>query len=243
MLLVDYRAGSKELIAPLRRMGLDAVEGDIAADIAFEGRGEKGAPVLIGLEYKKLGELMQSLRTQRLQGHQLLKMRDTFTFSYLLIEGELLYDTKGRLLKRVGRRQFRLMPGAMTAMELLKRLHVLNLRGGLMTLTPFARTQAETCMQIAALYRVWTDRDLDQHKSHIAIYQAPTLTPISEFRQIVKGFNGIGIKTSKAIEDCFRGSLRKAANAPRAKWEQIDGISAKLAAHIDDVLEGVDYER
>lgn len=236
MLLVDYREGSSDLLAPLQRMGLPAAMGDIPADLAWEGRGEKGAPVLVGVEFKKLAELVQSLRTERLQGHQLLKMRDNFQFCYLLIEGELHYDKTGRLLKRAGRRSFRPIPGGMAVSELFKRLFVLHLCGGLNVVC--TRSRADSLQSLAALYRTWTDCDLDQHKSHIAIYQAPGLVPISEFRGIMTRIDGIGAKASLAIEKHFKANVRAAVNAPRTEWLKIDGIGDKLATHIIDVMEG-----
>lgn len=217
-------------------MGLPAERGDIAADIAFEGRGEGGAPVMVSIEFKKLAELVGALRTQRLQGHQLLKMRENFQFCYLLIEGELHYDAKGYLLKRAGRREFRTLPGGMVVGELLKRLFVLHLRGGFNVL--WARRRQDTLRYIEALYRVWTDKALDQHESHIAIYQAPSLAPVSEFRAFISRLDGISLRKSLTIEKHFGGSIRKAVAASQSEWMKIDGIGPTLAQHINDTLEG-----
>lgn len=211
-LWVDYRDGSIDLLEPLQEMGLPAVKGDFDADIKFTGRGEKGAPVEIGVEFKKLGELIQSLQTQRLQGHQLLKMRKAFDFSYLLIEGELMWNSQGVLTKwsrgaYSGRGQVP-VPGRMRANELLKRIHVLHLRGGLNPL--WSRNRTDTLKQIEVLYRVWTDQDLDEHKSHLAIYQAPQLMEVSQFRKTVHTLPEVGMKVSSAAETKFNSSLRKA---------------------------------
>lgn len=237
MILVDYREGSKDLLDPLRKVGLPAEEGDVPADLVWEGRGERGAPVLIGVEFKKLPELVQSIRTERLQGHQLLKMRREFAFSYLLVEGEVTYDHSGQLTKRVGRHEFRPMPGAMSVCELYKRLFVFHLRGGL-NLLPFTRNRADTLKTIESLYRVWTDKDLDQHESHIAIYQPPVLKELSEFRQFMTRFDGLGLKTSADVEKHFGGNLRRAVNASKAEWMKIPGVGKGLAQHIQDVLDG-----
>ena len=236
MILVDYHVGSVELLEPLRRMGLPAEKGDIPTDLFWEGRGEKGVPVTIGVEFKKLGELVQSLRTQRLQGHQLLKMRDNFQFCYLLIEGELLHDRQGRLLRRTGRREFRPLSGSMAVGELRKRLLVLHLRGGLNFI--HTTTRKDTLGWIKALYHIWTDCDLDQHQSHIAIYQAPMLVPISEFRGFFSRIAGLGIRKTLPVEKHFGGSIRRAVNAPRSEWLKVDGIGDVLATHIENVLEG-----
>src|SRR6266446_2939294 len=122
MIFVDYRQGSHELVAPLQALGLPVEETTLEfGDVAFEGRGEGGKPVSIGIEFKKLGELVQALRTQRLQGYQLKGMRKAFDYSYLFVEGELLYGDAGGLLRRKGKRALVPLPGQMSVSELLKR--------------------------------------------------------------------------------------------------------------------------
>jgi ERCC4-type nuclease len=239
-LLVDDRAGSHELVKPLRKLGLPVEETRLeSADVMFEGRGEKGASVLIGIEYKKLGELVQALRTERLQGHQLLKMQAAYDFNYLLIEGEVRYGPSGLLTQkaRYGRREDRAIPGKMGVGELLKRLHVLHLRGGLTPL--FARALSDTLQQITALYRVWTDCALDEHKSHIAIYRPPALVPVSEFRVFMQSLNGVGFVASKAAEAHFGGNIQKAVNATAQEWQQVEGIGIKLSHRIVRTFRGV----
>ena len=220
MLFVDYRAGSKELVAPLQAMGLPVEETTLDfSDVCFEGRGEGGKPVSIGIEFKKLPELVQSLRTQRFQGYQLKGMRTTFDYSYLFIEGELLYDAEGGLLRRAGKRSFRPLPGQMSVSELLKRLHVLHLRGGV---NPWWSVSRKDILQgIAALYHTWHDTDLDKHKSHLGIYNAPSLLPVSSFRRTVYTFPGVGMRASLAVEKHFGGSLKRAVTAPIAEWAEI----------------------
>lgn len=223
MLFVDYREGSHDLVAPLQALGLPTTETELeSADIAFEGRGEGGLPLQIGIEFKKLGELVGSLRTGRLQGHQLPLMRQQYNHSYLLIEGELLYGADGRLLRRAGRRQFKPMPGGMSVSEFYKRLHVLHLRGGLHPL--WAHKREDTLRQIEALYRTWTDCSLDEHKSHIAIYTAPTPVPVSQFRRTVSTLPDISLQMSRGAQQRF-GSLRRAFAAPVQEWAEVVSTS------------------
>jgi ERCC4-type nuclease len=234
MLLVDTRAGSRELLKPLQRMGLPAVDSYFDGDLAFEGRGEGDKPVTIGIEFKKVGELVGAMRTGRLQGHQLLKMRRAYDFSWLLIEGSILFDKRGRLLRRAGSWEFRLMPGAMSISELLKRVLVLQLRGGL---NPwYTQNRRQTLRAIEALYRAWTDVALDQHQSHLAIYQPPPLIPISQFRQTLSTLPGIGLKNSRLAEVHFGGSIRSAINSGSAQWGRIEGIGPKTAKKIEEAL-------
>lgn len=238
MILVDDREGSAELLEPLRQLGLPAEYGaHIEADLYFEGRGFGGRPLKVGIEYKKLGECIAAIRTERLQGSQIPTMRKAgLDLCYLLLEGEWRTDDLGRLVKHVGRRLMKPYPGRMTASELSRRLHVLYFMHGVIRLTTTSRKQ--TLQEIEALYRTLTDKDLDQHTSHVAIYQPPPLVEISEFRGFMTRFAGLGLKTSKAVENHFGGSIRRAINATKADWLQIEGVGDKLATHIQEVLEG-----
>ena len=219
VLWVDYRSGSHELLDPLRKMGLPAEETTLAfGDLAFIGRGDGGTPVDVGVEFKKLGECVTALRTNRLQGFQAPGMRETYDFCWLLVEGELLYNKRGQLMRRAGRRVLKRLPGQMTINELNKRLLGLHLRGGL---NPW-HTQNRVCTLkwIEALYRSWTDEDFDKHTSHLGIYRAASVVPISPFRTFIGGLPNVGLRVSKAAEKQF-GSIRRAINAPVREWASL----------------------
>ena len=247
-LYVDYRAGSHELVEPLRALKLPVEEVELEfGDLAFTGRGEKGTPVEIGVEFKQLSECVTSMRTGRLQGHQLGGMRKAYDHCWLVIEGDMLYDAKGRLQQRRGRRRTERAPlaGGMGVGEWLHRLLVLQLCGGL---HPWmSRSRADTLRFLSALYRVWTDKDLDQHKSHLGLYVAPTLIPISEFRQAICRWPHIGLRMSKAVEDWCGGSIQTAANASIDRWASLvttddrgktRRLGEKRAAEIVQFLQG-----
>lgn len=214
MIFVDYRMGSAELVPALRRLGLDVEETTLTAgDVAFVGRGEGGKEVNVGIEFKKVGELVQSIRTERLQGFQLFRMREEYDFSYLLVEGEVLFDAQGQMTRRVGRRDFKRI--GMSIAEYMKRIMVLHLRGGLNYMR--SESRAETLREIECLFRVWTDKDLDDHDSHIGIYTAPSLVPLSEYRQMLAPLDGVGQRTSLALEIYFNGSLERTLQATVAE--------------------------
>lgn len=234
MIFLDPRAGSKDLIKPLQKAGLplDSSSNLDAGDLFFIGRGEQGKGLTIGIEHKKVADLVASLRTGRLQGHQLLAMRGAdagqkplYDVAYLIVEGEVHYDEQGRLLRRCGRQAFRVMAGGMTITELQKRILVMQLRAGLNPI--FTRTQADSIKWIESLYRVWTDRDLDQHKSHLAMYQAPTLLPLSQFRRTVGTLPGVGQRVSRTAEKAFGKSLRRAFNATTEEWAELETTDDK----------------
>jgi ERCC4-type nuclease len=229
MIFVDYRAGSKELIAPLRKLGLEVEETTLEfGDVMFEGRGEGGGPVLVGIEFKKLEELVDAIRSERLQGYQMLGMRDVYKFSYLMYEGTVYFDKAGALQQkkkgRFGKEYFVPMPGSMSVSELIKRVNVLHLCGGLTPIPTQDRTH--TLQSILALYRTFTDKDLDKHKSHIAAYEAPPIRPINGLRRTLKTFPEIGMKASLAAQLKF-GTLRDAVNATVEEWATLEVLDDK----------------
>jgi len=229
-LLVDDRAGSNTLIDALEKMGLPVETTRLDfGDVAFVGRGEGGAQVLIGLEHKKIPDLIQSLNDARLTGHQMPGMITAYDRSWLVIEGDWKHDAEGRvtMFRKKGTR--RPVKGAPPAFELEKRLLTLEVRGGLkVRMCPDRR---DTLRFIYALYRFWTDKDLDQHKSHIAIH-APDLdrnilVPASDFRRIIAQIPAIGFRTSKTIEEAVwddekgEGSFRRLMLMPEATLAEL----------------------
>lgn len=234
MIIVDYRRGSHELVAPLEARGLDVAETELpAGDLAWTGKGSKGKAVEVGVEFKTLSEMIESFHTERLQD-QVMRMRGAlegeqplYNYAWLVFEGEVIFDKAGRLLKRIGRKSFKPMPGKMTHMELLKRLYVLHLCAGVAWINTESRR--ETLDTLEALYRTWTDKSIDEHGSHLAIYQPEALVPISDFRKTISSacFPGISIRKSIAVERKFGGSLRRAVNAPVEEWADIEVKDAK----------------
>lgn len=203
---IDERAGSKDLISPLTDLGLP-VKGDFLefGDIAFVGRGEKGASVSIGIEHKKLNDLVQSLNTDRLAGHQLPGLVINYDRAWLIVEGDWNHDQQGRTTMWKGRGARRPVKGAPLAVELEKRLLTLETRGGVRV--RICPTRRDTLRFLVAMYRFWTDKALDEHKSHLAIHN-PDIDPklredVSDFRAILARWPGIGYKLSAAFEDYY----------------------------------------
>ena len=57
------------------------------SDVEFVGRGESGAPVLVGVEIKRLTELTSDW--DRLVGHQIPKMMEHYDHRWLVVWGGL----------------------------------------------------------------------------------------------------------------------------------------------------------
>lgn len=235
MILVDRRAGSSELLAPLAKAGLPVeLETLEFGDIAFRGRGEGGAPLLIGIEHKKIPDLVQSLNTERLAGHQLRGMVEMYDRPHLIVEGDWDHDAKGKVVVFSGFKGRRVpLKGAPPAMVLEQRVITLETRGGLRV--RWTRNQKETIRYVHALFRFWTDRDLDGHRSHLALH-APDLDralqiPISLKRQIAATLPGIGYERSRAVDTHF-ASIWSMVNASEKEWMGVEGIGKTLAKRL-----------
>jgi ERCC4-type nuclease len=226
MILVDARVGSGDLVDPLRRLSLPIEKAHLGfGDVAFVGRGVGGEVVSVGIELKKFRDLVASLRSGRLQGHQLVGLQQAYDFRWLIVEGQWKQGRRGELVQ--GKTPVR---GAMSGAELEKRLITLEVQGGLRIRHTFSRR--DTLRVICNLYRWWTDRALEDHDSHVAIYHPASLAPVSQFRQIVSTLPCIGVKISKIVESHFDGDIRRAINASTAEWAAIEGLGERSAQRI-----------
>lgn len=223
-LLIDDRAGSKELAAPLEKLGLDVTLTRLEfGDVAFEGRGVKGSTVDVGIEFKRLGEMVTSIRDGRFAGHQLpgLAMYD---HRWLLIEGYWKHDaTTGKIVTYQGRgRGWRPLHGGMSASEYEKHLLTFELCGGVHVRQTNAR--ADSLRVLADMYRWWTDSALDDHTSHVAVHQPATMAPLSDYRAAVYRWPGVGIKISAAVEEKWGPSILDAAKAGPEEWSELTTV-------------------
>lgn len=223
MIFVDDRTGSKDLTPQLRDIGL-AVEmiRMESADVAFEGKGTAGRPVDIGIELKKLGDLVSSIRTGRLAGEQLPKMvgpRGAYDHAWVLVEGTWKADSYGRVLEH-HKHGWQLLPGGMSVSELEKTLLTFELCAGVhVRHSPNRQTSLQF---IAALYHWWSDVSLDKHTSHLAVHTPTTFLSVSDFCAAVMKWPGIGLRTAVAVEAYFHGSITDAAAARAEEWSRIE---------------------
>jgi len=232
MLLIDDRAGSADLLKPLLAAGLPAELTRLeSADIAFIGKGPKGASIDIGIELKRLDgsstDLTQSLRSGRLAGAQLPKMvgpKGAYDYAWLLIEGIWRHDENGQVaVYRGPRNGWKPIKGRMSASELEKQILTLELCGGLHV--RYTNSRTDTIRAISALYRWFTDKNMDRHTSHLKVHEVPTLMPVSEYRRLYMSIPGVGYKLSQAVENHFKGGPRQAVCASIDEWSNITQLS------------------
>lgn len=211
MIFVSPEKGSADLVPLLEKAGLPVQEVKLTyADVEFAGRGEKGSPVMIGVEVKRLSELTGDY--DRFAGEQLPKMNDHYDYRWLVYEGEwTVHKRSGALLRRTGRQRFRVHHGQPNAHALRKKLLTLEMCGGFHTHRTVNRK--ETIQFLVALYRFWTDDDLDEHKSHIVNYEPKGLIKLTKAEKAFAAWPGVSSVRAKAVAKHFKNSLTTACEA------------------------------
>ena len=250
MLLVDPRVGSRDLLEPLQRFGVPA---EIAptpldyGDFAFIGRGLHGTDLYIGVELKRMSQdLGSSIRSKRFVGHQLggLVGTDVRAAAYdrvwLITEGIWRADTEGVFQVFNGGSWTMTTPRLMAA-EVEQWLLTISIRGGIFHW--HAPTRRDTVRFLSSLYHWWTDKDLDAHRSHAAIYiPPPDRASLVEPSAFVKGLTGlvvnIGWIKAAAVEQACGASFVRLCAMSASELQRIPGIGKTLAAAIVESLQG-----
>lgn len=246
MITVDNRTGSIELADTIKAMHVEVeVKHLDYADFRFDGIGPKG-PCSVGIERKKVHDVLCCIETGRFSAHQLPGLIETYDYAYLIVEGSYSVDTTTlALIDPQGAtghgRPYRLGP---TRTILYRQLD--NYLNSIATQSSCriktSRNPAETIMQIVDLYH-WFQKDWNQHQSLKVLRKEPAkfsfFTP--SVRQLVAScLPGIGYEKSMHVAQRFR-TITEMVLATAKEWAEIPGVGKTLAARITKLLyEGED---
>lgn len=250
MILLDDRVGSIELLPLFRPFGIDVETTRLdSADAAFMGYGAQG-DCMIGIERKRITDLIQSMREKRLSGFQLPKLLADYEHVFLLIEDMFRPGLNGELQTWQGNSFRALYTGGsksggkpMMYAEVDNYLNTLALQTGVQVRR--AATPQETVAQIVNLYK-WFQKKWSDHHSHTQVY-APVPTPkkaqfrhreLTDKQKLCRDFAAQipGIDTKcEAVMDKF-GTTRRMFEASEFEWKQIPGIGDLLAKRITKLL-------
>jgi ERCC4-type nuclease len=232
---VDDRAGSKDLVPYLERLGLTVrLERLPAGDIELIGI--DGTVVLV--EYKQWSDVLACVRSGRF-AEQLRGMRREAHVSWLLVEGSLRVGPKGEL-STLTDRGWREVDAGVTAPELDSWLLTMAQCGG--ALLWRTQTSEESAYWLRALYYWWTFQNWAEHRAHKAWFVPPPLweNPYAEPPLALKVaclLPGIGNTRANALIDALGTethypSAEEVTQAGTGILRQVPGIGKTVATRV-----------
>lgn len=238
MIEVDYRIGSEHLVPLLDQMFLPTSVVELEfGDVAFFGNGPNGR-VSIGIELKKIRDLINSIRDGRLSGHQLPGMTNFYYGVMLVVEGLYQPGDDGRLqIWTRGGWETLTQPSIMYS-EVDNYLSTLQWNVNVR----FKRTgnERETAHVIANQYRRWQKPWID-HTAHTqfddpAFVGSLPLRPLGVVERASHAIlPGMGLRRCTETAKRF-SSVFEMAMATESDWQQIDGVGRKMA---HDMVESI----
>lgn len=215
MIQVDSRVGSKE-IAPLIKSRVNCpvkLTKLNSADFMFEGKGPKG-PVLIGIERKCIGDMISSMRSDRLAGDQLVKMNKDYDICYVQIEGIWRPNAAGliEVFKRDRKGKWGWVPLSLVTKGRGKRAfpysevdgHIISMESKKCVGVIRSYSPTETAWQVVNRYNWWR-REWDSHRSTDPIKEQANVLfeKVTLARYVFNRVPGIGWEKSKALAELW----------------------------------------
>lgn len=244
MIYVDNRVGSVELLPILQshRTKPDCqLTRLLAGDLCFSGDGRMGS-CMIGVERKRIKDMLNSIRTGRFSGEQLPKLIDRYEYCYLIVEGlwRSNWDT-GELEERWGNgwTPVRLSKNGNTfvALELQSFLNTIATRTGVIIL--HSANDRDTVDQVVGLQRYYS-KQWDKHHGHVVLHTPPQhvlLGKAGTVRRVAAALDGVGWEKSGTVASNFR-SVEAMVNAGVKDWIKLPGFGKVLANRVWKELRG-----
>lgn len=239
IIFIDQRRGSAELAPLINDSVLVQLE---YGDCFWIGNGPNG-DVDIGVERKTVGDLINSISTGRLSGHQIPGLTSRYYRSYLIIEGrtrenactgELEVEVRGKwtTLDRGGRRfSWKGMWAYLTTIE---------------TMTGITIRETENIRHTASLIKAlhdWWQKPWDKHTGHLLMYKPRDRTAAmgmgkpSLVRRVAAELPAIGWVRSRDVEKKFK-TIKSMVDATVDDWRSIPGIGAVTAKTVVEAIHG-----
>lgn len=226
-LRVDDRVGSIELAAPLRQRGLPvSVERMEGGDFVWDTEAD-GEPVTVGVERKRLDDVLTCIRSRRWADYQLPAMRKTCGVVVLLIEGIWQEGNDGELL--TWRRGGWDSPasGVRSAAELRTFALTQTFKAGVHVV--FSSTTKTTLDWLASAYAWWTAAGgWGRHKSDGGgVYlPTPTIGKLRDVGELACIIPGLGPTWAVYAQEEF-SSPWAAMSAGVSRWSGLVATSKK----------------
>lgn len=243
MISVSRDKGYQEFRDIIRRIGVPCDDYPLSVmpfgDACFSGNGPDG-PISVGIERKKLADLLQCIDDSRLSAHQMVGMRDTFQKCYLMIEGVFKPHENGTLMAGYENGKLSWAPFSYRS----QRVMYSKLRRYLFSVSHagfdviFTRDIFQSCYDVVEAYHYW-QKDYKKHTSMLELqkFAIPTLKGKPPLvRRWAFDIESVGIKHSEEAEKYFRTPIAL-ATADEAQWIQA-GMGVATAQKIVREIQG-----
>lgn len=215
-------------------------------DAVWEGKGPRQRPVLVAVERKRITDLIASMESRRLSGHQLRGMWGAYDYCYLVVEGMYRPGPCGEIEQfEAGRwKPMYFNRRGVNYRQVDSYISSLELRGGLIAIR--SASVNETAAIYASRYH-WWQKEWDQHHAHDELY---TRDPLREPRgkaRIQTTDPGIVEKIAAQLPGIDRKAWDVARRfktvdqmvaASEKDWMSIPGIGAITASQVWKALRG-----
>lgn len=243
MILVS--AESRELEGLIRARGVPVQREALAyGDACFEGNGPQGS-IMIGIERKRLHDMLNCIDDARYTGHQRIGMRQMYRVNILAIEGSWRPHSQSDLLMEGFPQSdgslkwgYCRPAGRNTMYSKLRRYLFSVTLAGIHVI--YTRDIVQTAIDIIHWYwyfqKRWHDHTslLEMQKLNIpTLNRKPTLT-----RKWAAALEDIGQIKSEAAEKVFRKPIAL-ATADEVDWLRVPGVGVKTAQSIWREVHGV----
>lgn len=246
-MLLDPRMGSGELLPSLQRAGVEVVVTPLEfGDLCFNGVGREGRTLAIGVERKKVPDLVSCLYSKRFSGYQLPGLLRTYDMAFLVVEGAYRPNPDSGQLEILGRGgwcPFTFHGRTMDYATLENHMSTLQTQAveqwGRYLHVRQTGSPMHTCWFSAALHR-WAQKA--DHGSHVGLYVPQPVLVVGEpslCRKVASQLPGIGWEKSGRVEEALR-TVEGMVKAEVKDWRGVEGIGPVLAKKAWGALRGVE---
>lgn len=255
-ILISSAEGSKDLYADIsKRPGHPEVElvtyGEMPfSDFMIPFNGPKGEPLVIGVEFKKLGDLLGCIQSGRFSGVQAPGLSDTFDLTILLIEGTWRMNHQTGILEtlkyKLGWKSVSTGPRKWMYRELNRWLLIMEIVGGISIWhTPDRDETVQTLIDLHELgKKKWDDHSTVRMQSSVTTDQLryktlPDGSRRMQFKEptllerLLIQLPGLGVDRTRAAAKHFKtaGNLGDTWRDEKL-WKGMQGIGKGIAKQI-----------
>jgi len=237
-LFVDPRVGSIDLVKFVK-VPVEVTKLQFG-DVAFTGNGPDGL-WSIGIERKNIRDLVSSMDTGRLSGHQLIGLLDFYHVVYIVVEG-IWRVHNGYIEVLAGRNMWRPLGG--NRARQYSYAEIANFLNTLAIITNvriwFTDTDAQTGDWIRHTY-FWWQKKWEEHRAHLNFQKAPDmpkhmrLSKPTLVQRIVKELYDVGWERAGKLADFFP-TMEILMAATEKDLIKVPGVGKVLAKSIYEEL-------